>query len=82
MDRPEGAVTATEILIETLENIDQRGISKVLVFCFDNYGNAIGWLSNVGGHIERLGLMEIGKQAMIDLPVEDEDDSDPRIQAD
>jgi predicted acetyltransferase len=76
MDRPDGAVTATEILIEALENIDQRGISKVLVFCYDYNGFPVGWLSNVGGFVERLGLVEMGKQAMIELPAEEEDEDE------
>jgi hypothetical protein len=65
MDRPEGAVTATEILVETIENIDSRGISKVIVLCFDSKGNPVGWLSNIGDRTQRLGLLEFGKYNMM-----------------
>lgn len=74
MDRAEGAVTATEILIEAVENIDTRGISKVIVLCFDSDGYPLGWLSNVGNHVERLGLMTLGHQAIMELPSDNEEE--------
>lgn len=64
MDRP-GAITATEILIETIEKIDEKAISKVIVLAFDIHGNPIGFLSNIGDRTQRLGLLELGKLAMI-----------------
>jgi len=65
MDRSEGAVTATEVLIEAIENVDQRGISRIIVLAFDIHGNPVGWLSNIAEYTQRIGLLEIGKQAMI-----------------
>jgi hypothetical protein len=65
MDRPQGAITATEILIEAVENIDARGISHVIVLAFDSKGSPIGWLSNIGERTQRLGMLEMGKHAML-----------------
>jgi hypothetical protein len=65
MDRPQGATTATEILVEAIENIDPRGISHVIVLAFDSHGNPIGWLSNIGERTSRIGMLEIGKLAML-----------------
>lgn len=70
MERPEAPTSATEILVEAVENIEPRGISFVVVFCFDKHGRPVGWLSNVGEHTQRLGLIEIGKVAMM----QDKDD--------
>lgn len=65
MIRPEGARTVTDILVEAIENIDKQAISKVVVLAFDLQGNPVGWLSNVGDRTQRVGLIEIGKLAML-----------------
>jgi hypothetical protein len=58
-------VTATEILVEAIESLSTKGISKVIVLAFDNNSNPIGWLSNIGDRASRLGHLELGKAAMI-----------------
>lgn len=65
MIRPEGVRTVTDILVEAIENIDKQAISKVVVLAFDSHGNPVGWLSNVGDRTQRVGLIEIGKLAML-----------------
>lgn len=65
LSTPPSQVSASEILIEALEEVQPRGISQVIVLCFDEKGTPLGWLSNVGNAIQRFGLIEIMKNTML-----------------
>ncbi len=64
MDVPQGLQSSSDILVEALEEIQPRGITRVIVMCFDDHGNPVGWLSNVSDKFQRFGLIEVMKQNM------------------
>lgn len=66
MDVPEGQQSSSDILIESLEAVSERGISRVIVMCFDNHGNPIGWLTNINDPLQLMGLIEYMKQAILE----------------
>ena len=65
LSTPPSQVSASEILVQALEEVQPRGIAKVMVLCFDENGAPLGWLSNVGDAIQRFGLIEVMKATMM-----------------
>lgn len=60
-DVPEGQQSCIDILIETIETVAEKGIARLIIFCYDAKGKPVGFISNVADPIQRLGLIEVIK---------------------
>lgn len=65
MDIPPGQQGAIEILIEAIEAVRDRGIDRVIVLAFKEDGQPVGHLSNVSDALQRIGLMAVMTNIMI-----------------